>query len=352
MNRINLKNIKIQNDKSINEVFKKMDEEKTKFLVLIDKKDDVTGFITDGDLRRLIWSGINLSNTISKYAKKSFVYVNENKKINKNKIKKNIEYIPVLQKKKLIDIISKNDLLRLNKHFLNNENKKKIDYKILVMAGGEGKRMGEISKIIPKPLMPIKKNKTIIQEIINKIFKDISTKEIYISLKYKKNLIISFLKQNYKKKINFILEEKSLGTIGSASLIDLDGCKNLIVTNCDTIIDANIKDIMTFHVTNKNDITIVGCLISNQINYGVCKVTPNGKLIKIVEKPKTNHLCSTGFYIFKSEIIKKIKRNNHMDVDVLVNSCLKNKKKISIYPVHRKSWKDLGTIALYKKYLI
>ena len=67
---------------------------------------------------------------------------------------------------------------------------------------------------MPKPLLPIN-GKSLLEIIINK-YQENGGKKIIISLGHKANLIISYLKNiKYFHKLNFIKENKPLGTIGS-----------------------------------------------------------------------------------------------------------------------------------------
>ena len=62
------------------------------------------------------------------------------------------------------------------------------------MAGGFGKRLGSITKTIPKPAVQIN-GIPMINKLIQKLYKD-NFKEFYVSLFYKGNLIKNALKKN------------------------------------------------------------------------------------------------------------------------------------------------------------
>ena len=60
-----------------------------------------------------------------------------------------------------------------------------------------------------------------------------------------------------KNKIKFINEKKQLGTAGSLFLTKKEFTKNILVINCDVILDIDFRDLINFHEVNKNDATIV-----------------------------------------------------------------------------------------------
>ena len=61
----------------------------------------------------------------------------------------------------------------------------------------------------------------------------------------------------------------------------------MIVTNCDTLIDIELKDLMKFHEDLKNDLTMVSSK-QYKLPYGTCKIDENNLLDKINEKPSFN----------------------------------------------------------------
>ena len=46
--------------------------------------------------------------------------------------------------------------------------------------------------------------------------------------------------------------------------------------------------------------------------YGVLKINKKGKLLKILEKPKTETLISTGIFVINHELQKFVKRNTKL----------------------------------------
>ena len=65
-------------------------------------------------------------------------------------------------------------------------------------------------------------------------------------------------------------------------------------------------------------------------------------LASIEEKPIYNFLVNTGFYVVNPKILKFIKINQYLDMDVLINFLSKKKFKIGVYPLDEKSWLDFG----------
>ena len=117
------------------------------------------------------------------------------------------------------------------------------------------------------------------------------------------------------------MKKKSLGTAGSLSLINKIP-KDLIVINCDSIIDSDYNLMLEYHKSNKNDLTVV---VAKKIviPYGVFELNKDNK-IAMVEKPSSEILINTGMYIFSGKILSVLK-NKRLDMDQLIKGLISKK---------------------------
>jgi NDP-sugar pyrophosphorylase family protein len=216
------------------------------------------------------------------------------------------------------------------------------------MAGGKGARMKPFTSILPKPLVPINE-KPVIEHIIER-FTDNQVSNFFITLNYKSKILKAFFQEmSHKFKLSFVDEPKPLGTAGGLNLLSHKIKKPFMVTNCDTIINVNCDDLMNFHVSNNNDITVVASSKEHIIPYGTCKLTKKGYLEKIVEKPKFDFFVNVGLYVLNPKIIKLIPKNKSFDMTDLIKLAKKRKKKIAVYPIDDESWIDVGQWSEYHK---
>lgn len=343
-----MKQIFIEKKASIHKALDLMAKIGEKSLIVLDKKNFFLGVLSDGDIRKSILKGISLDSDISLiYNKRPFFF--EEKKFNSSDVrnvflKKRFNIIPVLDaKKKVIDVL-------YWEIELNNKTNLSKKAKVVIMAGGRGKRLEPFSYILPKPLIPIQE-KPIISHIINS-FKNNFFSDFIITLNYKKNIIKSFLKDTYKKKItlNFINEKEPSGTAGSLRYLKKLNLKNpFFITNCDILVKSNYDEIYNWHLKNNNNLTIVTSLINYKIPYGICKINKKGDLKKIDEKPSLNYLINTGFYIMSPNCLKLLSAKGVFDMTNLIEACFKKGLKVSVYPIAEKHWIDIGQWSEYKK---
>ena len=343
-----IKNILITEKKNIHQVMQKLQKTGEKCLIVVDKNKRLLGTITDGDIRRAILDQIPTSTNIKKIYEKKCTYV-EDKNYKMDEILKviktrRIDIIPVVNNKKIvINYITTKKIGGLKKI-------KNTGIDVIIMAGGRGTRLKPLTYVLPKPLIPIK-DKTVIEKIIAN-FTKFGSKKFIISINYKSKIIKSFFDElNPSYEYRFIEEKKSLGTAGSLNFLKSKIRKDYFLTNCDTLMDFDYREIYNVHRKNKNDITVVVSTKKFIVPYGVCKINKSKLLNSIQEKPSQHLLINTGMYVVNNQIFNLIKKNKFLNFTDLISLARKKGKKISVYPISDQSWLDLGQWDEYEKAL-
>ena len=121
----------------------------------------------------------------------------------------------------------------------------------IILAGGYGSRLGNITKKIPKPLLKIN-NKPFILYLIKNLYRQGIRN--FIILSYYKNSY--FEKKSFQKfrkaKIRLVKEKKKLGTLGSIINAKKYLKNSFFVVNGDSYFDFNIRDLeFSLRKTNK-----------------------------------------------------------------------------------------------------
>ena len=306
------------------------------------------GTLSDGDIRKAVLNKNNLNSKISNFYNKNSIFLQKNSytelDVKKLFLRNNFDLIPVVnKKKKLIKILTW-------KNFFKSEKKiTKHNIPVVIMAGGKGKRLLPVTSILPKPLVPIK-GKPVIDYIIESFQKGGFYKFKFI-INYYSKIIEAYLENSkYKKNFSFFTESKPLGTIGGISKLKFHE-KTILVSNCDVIFKIDYADLIKFHIKSKKDLTVVSSHKNFKIPYGVCNLDENGNLSHIDEKPNFDFLVNSGLYLLNKNIISLIPSNKKFDFTDLIDICIKNKKKIGIYPISEDQWIDMGQWNEYQKAL-
>jgi len=341
----------IRKNLSIKKAMLKLNKTGMKVLFVVGDGMKLLGSLSDGDIRKAVVSGSKLNSSISKvFNKKPLFYKDDSVSMNNvRKIfkKQLISLIPIVnEKNEITRILSSSSYAK--SIYKNNTRKNISNTKVIIMAGGLGLRMKPFTDILPKPLLPLR-GKAVIDHILDNFFSS-GFKNAYISIRKQSKILEAYFKERKNKiKINFIRENTPLGTAGSIRKVK-GNFKNLIVTNCDTILKFNIDSALDFHNKSNFDISIFCLAKDYRLPYGVCILDKEKNFSKIQEKPTFNFFVNTGQYIINKKVLKYIP-NRKIDFPELIELSKKNKLKIGIYPVDEKSWFDVGQWNFYKKTL-
>ncbi|MDD5530151.1 MAG: nucleotidyltransferase family protein [bacterium] len=336
----NLKKILVNPELSAIQTIKQMDETGEKILFVTNKAGKLLGTVTDGDIRRWILKGKNLSESVDKVMNGTPIVLKVGYSEEEAKdlmVINRIECIPVVDKdRRIVSAVWWTELFSKEIKI-----KEKINLPVVIMAGGKSLRLHPFTKILPKPLIPIGEKP--ILELIMDRFQEYGCKKFYLSVNYKANIIKAYFsdfKHDYN--INYIQEEMPLGTAGSLYLLKKRINSTFWVSNCDILIEADYADILRFHKDSKNKITIVASMKHYTIPYGIVNISKGGNLKSIEEKPEYNFLVNTGMYILEPEILKDIPDNKFYNITDLICSYNQAGKKIGVYPISEKAWLDIG----------
>lgn len=210
---------------------------------------------------------------------------------------------------------------------------------VLIFVGGYGKRLGNLTKKTPKPLLLIN-NKPFINYLLEKIIK-IKPKKIIFLCKYKNS---QFLLKYNKKKINktflsCVIEKKKLGTGGSLFNAKKYITNNTLVANGDTFFNINFNKFNKI-LLKKN--VMFMCLVKNKIYKSNKKLSQlNTKKKLVIFSKKNSNLMNAGFYVVNKKIIKFLKKDNNSLEKTIIPKLIE--KKLIYGEIFNNDHIDIGT---------
>lgn len=210
---------------------------------------------------------------------------------------------------------------------------------VLIFVGGYGKRLGNLTKKTPKPLLLIN-NKPFINYLLEKIIK-IQPKKIIFLCKYKNS---QFLLKYNKKKINktflsCIIEKRKLGTGGSLFNAKKYITNNTLVANGDTFFNINFNKFNKI-LLKKN--VMFMCLVKNKIyksNKKLSQLNVQKKLV--IFSKKNSNLMNAGFYVVNKKIIKFLEKDNNSLEKTIIPKLIE--KKLIYGEIFNNDHIDIGT---------
>ena len=339
--------ISVDYNSSLLSVIHKMDSTEHKLLI-VTKKGYYKGLVSIGDIQRAIIKGVALDSPVEPILRPNatIASVHDDLEAIKEVMRERmIEFMPVIDdERNVADIIFWKDLFDGEMNGV----RPKIDLPVVIMAGGKGTRLKPITNVIPKPLVPVG-DKTILEVIMDQ-FEGIGCHKFYMSVNYKADMMKYYLSQlDHHYDIEFFMEDKPLGTIGSVSLLKGKITTPFFVSNCDSINEQDYRDVWDYHVNNHNDMTIVTMVKSFKIPYGVIETGEDGLMTALKEKPEQTYQVNTGVYILNPELIDEIPQSEFFHITHLMEKVQTRGGRIGCFPVSEHSWKDMGEWPEYLK---
>ena len=224
----------------------------------------------------------------------------------------------------------------------------------VILCGGYGTRFQDISKKIPKILIEINHNLTMIDWLINEYLPEKS--RIIFATGHLHEKIYQYVNtKGYKKRISFSYEKEKLGTggaiINASKMIDTD---DFIVLNGDTIQEIKISDFLIKSELNNNEVINLGCTTAEINDSGKLLIEKNNSIVSFTEKtiPKyisrdIKKVCSSiGIYRCRTNYFKELPlKNISLEHDMLPKLIEQKKAKATIF---NKLYHDFGTAERYK----
>lgn len=338
----NLQPFILRDTSNIREAMQKIDLNAKKFIAIINEHQQLVGTVTDGDIRRGILKDIPLSEIVSKIMNKkpTFSYSDSDENYKLLLEKKSLNELPILNnKKEIINIIFKEDFSDL----VVSTNKNKV----VLMVGGLGSRLRPLTNHFPKPMLKVG-DKPILQIIIEG-FKNNGFINFVLCVNYKKEIIQSYFQDGkaFGVHIEYIEENKRLGTAGALSLMKEKLDEPFFVMNGDLLTQVDFSKLLEFHSETNSIGTMCVREYEYQIPFGVID-TSEHKLISIHEKPVKKEYVNAGIYMLDPQALMHIPYDTFYDMPELFNQLIQQNLNTSVFPIHE-YWMDIGQLADYEQ---
>lgn len=212
--------------------------------------------------------------------------------------------------------------------------------KAVVLAAGKGTRMLPLTADKPKHMIVVN-GRPFIDYIVQSLQK-VGLKDIAVVVNYKKEFLEAHLRKNYPEIVT-IDQGEPRGTGHAVSVAErFVGKEEFVVIMGDNLYSP--RDMEAVASLGQN--VVAGYDVDNPSLYGVL-VTNNGKLAKIVEKPKDppGNLINTGLYKFTPEIFDVLRhvtlspREEYELTDAI--TALAQKGRVFVYKL-QDYWLDFG----------
>lgn len=319
---------------TIRETIEKIDSSSLQIALVTDEQLKLLGTVTDGDIRRALLKGVSILNTVNQVMNPFPITVPPNEDATQVlKIMKanRLRHLPVVDEQGIVEDVK---LLETLIH------PPRLDYWVVLMVGGLGKRLGSLTRDCPKPLLKVG-NRPILETILEKLA-ECGFHQFYFVVNYKAEMIQTYFGDGsqWGIEIRYIHEQKRMGTAGGLKLIPEKPKQPILVMNGDLLTTLNFQQLLQFHTEMNVQATMCVRQYEIEVPYGVVKVR-NQRLINIIEKPIHQFFVSAGIYVLEPNVLDYIPDNSYFDMPNLFQNLIAEKLEIAAFPL-REYWVDIG----------
>lgn len=336
---------------TIRQAMEQLEKTEEKIVFVVDPDSRLVGSLTDGDIRRWILSDGDLKAQVVRVCNCSPHVAEEDfevEQLRADMLAGNFGCVPVVNlSREIVRLVFWKELFQADGAA---RPRVSLDLPVVIMAGGRGTRLAPFTNVLPKPLIPVG-DRTVIEIIIDQ-FLAYGLNQFHLSINYKSKILKSYFEElapSYS--VSFLEEKEPRGTAGGLLPLYSPTSDQLIVTNCDIVIQANLADLVAFHIENKYDLTLVASLKDYRIPYGVCELEKGGSLDHITEKPQYSFLVNTGMYVVRRDRLNLIPENGVCDMTDYIEMVKRNGGRIGVFPIGENAWIDTGEWVEYRKAL-
>ena len=309
--------------------------------LVVDNKGKLLGTITDGDIRRALINHRGMDCLVEEVmnSNPTTALSSDSPDVIMSKMQdRDLLHIPIIDEKGFLVGLETLQHLTYDK---------KYDNPVFLMAGGFGTRLHPLTEDTPKPLLNVG-NRPILETILSRFIKA-GFHNFFISTHYKAEKVQAHFGDGsaWGVKIEYVNEEKPLGTAGSIGLLPKNLPKlPILMMNGDVLTKVNFEHLLAFHQEQKGIATMCIREYDVQIPFGVVNIEKQ-QAKSIVEKPIEKYFVNAGIYVLEPELVNKVNPNTPIDMPNLLEKQIKEGKSVSIFPIHE-YWLDIGHMKEYE----
>ena len=325
---------------TIRDALEVVDRSATLVCLLVDDAGRLAGLLTDGDLRRAVLKGTSLEDPALDHATASphVVAAGSPRALV-------LDLMQALRISAVPEVEEDGTLVGL--HTLSDVvGSAPLPNVAVVMAGGRGTRLGDLTRDTPKPLMTVA-GRSILEWIVLGLVGD-GIREIYVSVNYLADQIEEHLGDGSRLgcTVRYLREdpELPLGTAGSLTLLREqrpDRAHPVVVMNGDLMVDYDASQLLEAHQRSGAAVTVATRTYQHEVPFGVVE-SEGGRVTALSEKPTLSFDINAAVYAVEPRALAWLPVGRASTMPELVETCLERSEPVTAWPI-QSEWIDVGT---------
>ncbi len=188
----------------------------------------------------------------------------------------------------------------------------------VILAGGQGVRLRPYTTSIPKPLVPIGGEMSILEIVLRQLRAHGFTSAT-LAIGHLGQIIRAYVGDGsaWDIDVTFHLEQEPLGTIGPLLYMMDYLPERFVVMNGDILTDLNYRALMDEHTLFDADVTVATYSREVKIDFGVLEIA-NSQITEFREKPSLGYSVSMGVYGMSRRVLERYAEGTAMGFDTLM----------------------------------
>ncbi len=319
---------------TIGEAIRNLDKVAIKIVLVVNEDGVLEGTISDGDIRRGLLKGLDMSSPIASVIHRNALVVPAElgrDLVMQLMVANKIQQVPVVDEQHHV----------VGLHLWDEITTSPIRTNLMViMAGGMGTRLLPHTEKCPKPMLPLA-GKPMLEHIIDRAKLE-GFNHFVLAIHYLGHMIEEHFGNGecLGVQIDYLREDSPLGTAGALGLISPLPDAPFVVTNGDVITDIRYGELLDFHIRHSATATMAVRVHEWQHPFGVVQ-TRGVEIVGFEEKPIARSHINAGVYALEPAALNLLTIDAHCDMPTLFER-LQAKAQLTVaYPMHE-PWLDVG----------
>lgn len=318
-----------------------IDRSGSQMALVVDADRRLLGTLSDGDIRRALLKGVELSDQVghAMHTSPQCARVGDDRTaILATMRRRGLHQMPVVDEQQRVVG------LEIYVDFFDSPRRPNW---MVIMAGGLGSRLGDLTRDVPKPMLQVG-SRPLLETIVRNVAEQ-GFERIYLAVNYKAEQIEGHFGDGarFGIDIRYLREEQRLGTAGPLSLLPDTPSAPLVVTNADLLTKEDFGDMVDRHVESGAAATMGVRPYEMQVPFGVVRER-DGTIEAIDEKPLHRFMVSAGIYVLSPHCLELVPRGRSFDMPTLFDELIACGQRARCHHV-RSYWLDIGHLHDYER---
>ena len=334
MTTIGLTRMTVRADATIRDAMSAIDAGAASIALVVGADDRLLGVVTDGDLRRALLRGVEIDEPLLPAINRAALIVTQDAD--------RTEILDLMQARAISQVpVIDADGRPVAVHLLREiVGATEILNWAVVMAGGRGTRLGDLTTTVPKPMLLVA-GRPILERIVLHLVGN-GFRELYLSVNYLGHVIEEHFGDGsrFGCHITYLREHEPLGTAGALSLMPQAPTSPMLVMNGDLITQARVDAMVQWHGSGPQKATIGIRRYTHEVPFG-CIELDGDRVVSTVEKPRLVEVVNSGMYVLDPDVVRQIPRDTHIDMPDVIDTLLVDGFLVRGYEIEG-DWVDIG----------